>query len=35
MRDELEVLEIVTDRLETAGFPYMLSGSLAMKEVQP
>jgi hypothetical protein len=30
MSDEIEVLKIVTQRLDGAGIPYMLSGSMAM-----
>ncbi len=30
MTDELEVLRLVTERLDAAGFAYMLSGSVAM-----
>lgn len=30
MRDELEILKVVTQRLEEAGFAYMVSGSVAM-----
>jgi hypothetical protein len=30
MSDELEILELVTGRLDAAGFAYMVSGSVAM-----
>jgi hypothetical protein len=30
MSEELEVLKIVTERLESAGFAYMLTGSIAL-----
>jgi len=30
MDEQLEFLKIVTSRLESAGIPYMLTGSMAM-----
>jgi hypothetical protein len=30
MTEELDVLKIISDRLETAGIPFMLTGSFAL-----